>query len=53
MGGGYGWKTLENLAQELEIPIQDIIEFLKSEGIDAKKKQGHPEYRRKKRLEGL
>jgi hypothetical protein len=36
-GGGYGWKTLENLAQELEIPIQDIMQFLQSEGIDAKK----------------
>lgn len=37
MGGGYGWKTLENLAQELDIPIQDIMEFLQSKGIDAKK----------------
>ena len=36
-GGGYGWKTLENLAQELDIPIQDIMEFLQSKGIDAKK----------------
>ncbi|UCE40142.1 MAG: DUF4405 domain-containing protein [Candidatus Aminicenantes bacterium] len=39
MGGGYGWKTLENLAQELDIPILDIMAFLKSEGIDAKKNE--------------
>lgn len=37
MGGGYGWKTLENLALELDIPIQDIMEFLQSKGIEAKK----------------
>lgn len=36
-GGGYGWKTLENLAQDLNIPIQDIMEFLQSKGIDAQK----------------
>jgi hypothetical protein len=36
-GGGYGWKTLENLAQDLDIPIQDIMEFLQSQGIDAQK----------------
>lgn len=36
-GGGYGWKTLENLAQDLDIPIQDIMEFLQSKGIDAQK----------------
>lgn len=34
---GYGWKTLENVAQELDIPIQEIMEFLQSKGIDAKK----------------
>ena len=31
------WKTLENLAQELDIPIQDIMTFLQSKGIDAQK----------------
>jgi hypothetical protein len=36
-GGGYGWKTLENLAQELDIPIQDIMAFLQSKGINAQK----------------
>ena len=36
-GGGYGWKTLENLAQELNIPVPDIMDFLQSQGIDAKK----------------
>ena len=36
-GGGYGWKTLENLAQELDIPIQDIMEFLKAKGIKVQK----------------
>jgi hypothetical protein len=36
-GGGYGWKTLENLAQDLDISIQDIMEFLHSQGIDAQK----------------
>jgi hypothetical protein len=36
-GGGYGWKTLENLAQELSISVQDIMKFLQSKGIDAKK----------------
>jgi hypothetical protein len=36
-GGGYGWKTLENLAQELDIPVQDIMEFLASKGIEAQK----------------
>jgi hypothetical protein len=36
-GGGYGWKTLENLAQELDIPIEDIMESLRAEGIDAQK----------------
>ncbi len=38
-GGGYGWKTLENLAQDLNIPIQDIMEFLQSKGIDAQKEE--------------
>jgi len=37
VGGGYGWKTLENLADDLDIPIQDIMARLKSKGIDAKK----------------
>jgi hypothetical protein len=36
-GRGYGWKTLENVAQELGIPLQDIMTFLQSEGIEAKK----------------
>ena len=38
-GGGYGWKTLENIAQELNIPLQEIIEFLQSKGIDAQKNE--------------
>ena len=37
IGRGYGWKTLENLAQELGIPIEDIMTFLRSEGIEAQK----------------
>jgi hypothetical protein len=36
-GQGYGWKTLENLAQELEIPIEDIMAFLDAKGVDALK----------------
>jgi hypothetical protein len=36
-GQGYGWKTLENLAQDLDIPIQDIMSFLQANGIDARK----------------
>jgi len=36
-GGGYGWKTLENLSQELNIPLQDILDFLRSKGIEAEK----------------
>ncbi len=36
-GGGYGWKTIENLAQELEIPVQDIMKLLRSKGIEAEK----------------
>jgi hypothetical protein len=36
-GQGYGRKTLENIAQELGIPVQDIMAFLKSEGINARK----------------
>ena len=36
-GRGYGWKTLENIAQDLSIPLEDIMAFLQSEGIDAQK----------------
>jgi hypothetical protein len=36
IGGGYGWKTLEDLSQDLDIPVQDILEYLRSKGIDAK-----------------
>jgi hypothetical protein len=36
-GRGYGWKTLENIAQDLSIPVEDIMTFLRSEGIDARK----------------
>jgi len=36
-GGGYGWKTIEDLARELDIPVQDIMKFLRSKGIEAKK----------------
>jgi hypothetical protein len=36
-GMGYGWKTLENFAQELDIPLQDIMAFLQDKGIEAKK----------------
>ena len=39
-GRGYGWKTLENVAQELNIPLQDIMKFLQSKGIDAQKDEG-------------
>ena len=36
-GRGYGWKTLENIAKDLNIPLEDIMAFLRSEGIDAQK----------------
>lgn len=36
-GGGYGWKTIENLAQELDIPVLDVLKHLRSEGIEAEK----------------
>ncbi len=34
-GGGYGWKTLREIGQDLQIPLQEIMEFLKSKGISA------------------
>ena len=36
-GRGYGWKTVENLAQEMNVPLDQILEKLKSKGIDAEK----------------
>jgi hypothetical protein len=34
-GRGYGWKTLEQLASELEISVAQIMEILELEGIEA------------------
>ena len=36
-GRGYGWKTIEDIAHELNIPINYFLNILKSKGIDAKK----------------
>jgi hypothetical protein len=36
-GRGYGWKTLEDIAQDLGIPLQDIMTFLRSKGIESQK----------------
>lgn len=36
-GSGYGRKTLENLAQDLDISLEEILAFLRSEGIDVQK----------------
>ncbi len=34
-GGGYGWKTLRQLSQDLQIPLEEIMEFLQTKGIAA------------------
>lgn len=34
-GGGYGWKTIRDLSGDLEMPVQDILDFLKAKGITA------------------
>ncbi len=34
-GGGYGWKTIRDLSTDLEIPVQEILDFLKTKGISA------------------
>jgi hypothetical protein len=34
-GGGYGWKTHRDLSQDLQIPMEEIMEFLKSKDIMA------------------
>ncbi len=39
VGEGYGRKTWENLARDIDIPVQDILEFLRSKGIDAQKNE--------------
>ncbi len=36
-GGGLGWKTIEQIAVELNVPIEKVMAILKEEGIDAKK----------------
>lgn len=38
-GKGFGRKTLETLAQEMDIPLVDIFEFLRSEGIETQKNE--------------
>jgi hypothetical protein len=34
-GGGLGWKTIEQIASELNIPVERVMAFLKEEGIEA------------------
>ena len=37
-GGGFGWKTIEQIAVELNIPIDKVMAILKEARIDAKKR---------------
>ncbi len=34
-GGGYGWKTIRDLSSDLDMPVQEILDFLKAKGISA------------------
>lgn len=36
-GRGYGWKTIEDIAHEINIPANHVLNILRSKGIDAKK----------------
>lgn len=36
-GGGLGWKTIEQIAGELNVPIEKVMDILKKEGIEAEK----------------
>jgi len=36
-GGGFGWKTIEQIAVDLNVPIEKVMAILKEAGIDAKK----------------
>lgn len=36
-GGGLGWKTIEQVSVELNLPIEKVMSILKEEGINAKK----------------
>ena len=35
-GGGMGWKTIEQISQDLNVPIDKVLEILKEAGIEAK-----------------
>jgi len=35
-GGGFGWKTFEQIAAELNVPIEKVMTILNEAGIDAK-----------------
>ena len=36
-GGGFGWKTIEQIAVELNVPVEKVMAILKEAGINAKK----------------
>ena len=36
-GGGLGWKTIEQIAGELDVPIEKVMAILKEAGVEAKK----------------
>ncbi len=36
-GGGLGWKTIEQIAIELDVPIEKVLAILKETGVEAKK----------------
>lgn len=36
-GGGFGWKTIEQIAGELNVPIEKVMAILKEDGVEAKK----------------
>ena len=36
-GGGFGWKTIEQIATELDLPIKEVLTILKEAGVEAKK----------------
>jgi hypothetical protein len=35
-GAGYGWKSLQELSREMQIPMEKIQDYLRSRGIEAK-----------------
>ena len=36
-GGGLGWKTIEQIAQELDVPIAKVLAILEEAGVEAQK----------------